>query len=371
MSATPQAVGIVGSAGAYGRWLTRFFTDVMQLRVIGHDPADPSSQSPEELLAHADVLVFSAPIRHTPALVAEYVERAAGRERGRLWLDVTSVKEAPVQAMLASQADVVGLHPMTAPPKAPTLKGRVMVVCEARVQRWQPWLRELCTALQAECVRATPAHHDKVMALVQAMVHASHLAQAGVLRGYGDELGDLSALLPYRSASFELDTAIIARILSLNPAIYEDIQFGNPHVAPMLQRLIEQLQSLQAQVAQGDDQARARFRQQLLLDNRDAFGERVLAEGNYTFERVGYLLADLTERQSLSVHLPEDRPGSLRALLHVFEQHRVSLASIHSSRTPGGEVHFRSGFVPGSSEASIAAAAAEVDDSGIGRVLAR
>src|SRR5690606_20474712 len=135
MSATPQAVGIVGSAGAYGRWLTRFFTDVMQLRVIGHDAADPSSQSPEELLAHADVLVFSAPIRHTPALVAEYVERAAGRERGRLWLDVTSVKEAPVQAMLASQADVVGLHPMTAPPKAPTLKGRVMVVCEARVQR--------------------------------------------------------------------------------------------------------------------------------------------------------------------------------------------------------------------------------------------
>ena len=131
-------------------------------------------------------------------------------------------------------------------------------------------------------------------------------------------------MMPYRSASFELDTAIISRILSLNPAIYEDIQFGNPYVAPMLERLVGQLQALQAQVGQGDDTARSAFREQLLLANRTAFGEQELADGNYTFERVGYLLADLTERNALSVHLPEDRPGSLRELLNVFEQHRIS-----------------------------------------------
>ncbi|HFF2842314.1 TPA: prephenate dehydrogenase [Stenotrophomonas maltophilia] len=366
---TPRTVGIVGSAGAYGRWLTRFFQQHMQLRVIGHDPADPGSHTPEQLLAQADVLVFSAPIRHTPALIAEYVRQSAGREQDRLWLDVTSVKEAPVQAMLASQAEVVGLHPMTAPPKAPTLKGRVMVVCEARLRHWQPWVDSLCTALQAECVRATPQHHDQMMALVQAMVHATHLAQAGVLRQYQPQLGDLAAMMPYRSASFELDTAIISRILSLNPAIYEDIQFGNPYVAPMLERLVGQLQALQAQVGQGDDTARDAFREQLLSASRSAFGEQALAEGNYTFERVGYLLADLTERNALSVHLPEDRPGSLRELLNVFEQHRISLASIHSSRTPGGEVHFRIGFVAGSDPGAISRAAAEVDASGIGRVL--
>ena len=366
---TPRTVGIVGSAGAYGRWLARFFQQHMQLQVIGHDPADAASHTPEQLLAQADVLVFSAPIRHTPALIADYVQQSAGREHGRLWLDVTSVKDAPVQAMLASQAEVVGLHPMTAPPKAPTLKGRVMVVCEARLQHWRPWVDSLCAALQAECVCATPQHHDQMMALVQAMVHATHLAQAGVLREYQPQLGDLAAMMPYRSASFELDTAIISRILSLNPAIYEDIQFGNPYVAPMLDRLVGQLQALQAQVGQGDDTARNWFREQLLAANHDAFGEPALAAGNYTFERVGYLLADLTERNALSVHLPEDRPGSLRELLHVFEQHSISLASIHSSRTPGGEVHFRIGFVAGSDPLAIAGAAVAVDASGIGRVL--
>jgi len=367
---TPRTVGIVGSAGAYGRWLTRFFEQHMQVRVIGHDPADPGSHAPEQLLEQADVLVFSAPIRHTSTLIAEYARLSAGREQERLWLDVTSVKEAPVQAMLASCAEVVGLHPMTAPPKAPTLKGRVMVVCEARLQHWRPWVDALCLALQAECVRATPQHHDQMMALVQAMVHATHLAQAGVLREYQPQLGTLAAMLPYRSASFELDTAIISRILSLNPAIYEDIQFGNPYVAPMLQRLIGQLQTLQVQVGQGDDDARGAFRDHLLEANRSAFGDQALAAGNYTFERVGYLLADLTERNALSVHLPEDRAGSLRELLNVFEQHGISLASIHSSRTPAGEVHFRIGFVAGSEPGAIAAAAAEVDASGIGRVLA-
>ncbi|WP_313273817.1 prephenate dehydrogenase [Stenotrophomonas sp.] len=364
-------VGIVGSAGAYGRWLRRFLQQRMGLEVLGHDPADPRSDSPEVLVARAEVLIFSAPIRHTPALIGEYVARSAGREAGRLWLDVTSVKSAPVAAMLASQADVVGLHPMTAPPKAPTLKGRVMVVCEARLSQWKPWVQGLCDALEAECVRATPEHHDQVMALVQAMVHATHLAQAGVLREYAPVLGPLPALMPYRSASFELDTAIIARILSLNPAIYEDIQFGNPHVAPMLDRLLAHLQTLRSQVGQGDDDARAAFRQQLLLDNRDSQGEAVLAEGNYTFERVGYLLADLTERNAISVHLPEDRPGSLRELLHVFERHAVSLASIHSSRTPAGDVHFRVGFVAGSDARALQQAAAEIDASGIGRVLSR
>ncbi|PPT73262.1 hypothetical protein XarbCFBP8152_20920 [Xanthomonas arboricola] len=43
---------------------------------------------------------------------------------------------------------------------------------------------------------------------------------------------------------------ISARILSLNPAIYEDIQFGNPYVGEMLDRLLLQLQELRGLVAQ-------------------------------------------------------------------------------------------------------------------------
>lgn len=362
-------VGLVGSDGAYGRWLRRFFEQRMGLEVLGHDPADPASDPPERLLEQARVLVFATPIRQTSDLIAEYVARSGGRERGRLWLDITSLKQAPVDAMLASQAEVVGLHPMTAPLKTPTLKGRVVVVCEQRLDAWRPWLQTLLDALQGEYVRTTPDHHDRVMALVQAMVHAAHLGQAGVLRSFAAELGQPPALMPYRSIGFEMDTAVIARILSLNPEIYEDIQFGNPYTAEVLARLGGEIGRLQALVEQGDDAARAEFREHYLAANRQAWGETAVADGSYTFERVGYLLADLTETRRLSVHLPEDRAGSLRALLHVFEEHGVSLSSIHSSRTPAGEIHFRIGFDPGVDVAALRAAAAAIDRSGVGRVL--
>lgn len=370
MSDLNPVIGIVGSAGAYGRWLARFFRERMQLEVVGRDPADPASPGERELIERSDVLLFAAPIRATPALIRDYVRTAGGIERRQLWLDVTSIKTGPVAAMLESEAEVVGLHPMTAPPKSPTLKGRVMVVSEARLQAWRGWLQGLLAALEAECVPATPEHHDRVMALVQAMVHASHLAQAGVLREYAPVLGDLRALLPFRTAAFEMDSSVISRILSLNPAIYEDIQFGNPHAAPVIDALLRHLSVLRGQLDRSDDTARAEFRRDFFEANRDALGEAALAAGNYNYERIGYLLADLGDPHALSIHLPEDRPGSLRALLHVFERHGVSIASLHSSRTPAGEVHFRLGFDRGTDPDALRSAATEVDASGIGRVLA-
>ena len=360
-------IGIVGSAGAYGVWLRRFFEQRMGLGVLGHDPADAGSDPPARLIEEADVLVFAAPIRQTPALISRYAQMSAGRERGRLWLDITSLKQAPVAAMLESQAEVVGLHPMTAPLKTPTLKGRVVVVCEARLDAWRPWLRTLLEALQGEYVRTSPAHHDRVMALVQAMVHAAHLGQAGVLRSFADSLGGPAALMPYRSIGFEMDAAVIARILSLNPEIYEDIQFGNPHVLPMLERLSDAVALLHAQVTEGSDHARTVVRDRFLQQPAAWFGGDELAARSHGFERMGYLQADLQGRRYLSVYLPQDRPGSLRALLEVFERLGVNLGSIHSSRTPDGELHFRIGLdalpVP------LATLRGAVESEGIGRVV--
>jgi len=375
MNASPDLpsplIGIIGSHGAYGRWLRQFFQARMGLKVIGHDPADPASHALDEVLDAAEVLLFSAPIRTTPALIAECVRRSNGREQGRLWLDVTSIKAAPISAMLHSGASVVGLHPMTAPPKAPTLKGRVLVVCEARLEpHWRAWTTALYRALEAQCVHTSADHHDRVMALVQAMVHATHLAEAGVLRHYAPMLGTLSALQPYRSTAFALDTAVLTRILALNPAIYEDIQFDNPYSLEVLDQLLAQLHHLRELLGRADNNARRDFRRDFLDANRRAIDAAMLEEGNYSFERLGYLLADLAQTHSLSVHLPEDDPGSLRKLLHVFEDHRISLSSIHSSRTPSGEVHFRIGLDASCTPDRLAAISTAIDASGIGKVLA-
>jgi len=363
----PPLVGIVGHAGAYGRWLARFLERRMGLQVRGSDIADPGSPTPAELARQVDVLVFSVPIRRTVAVIESCIAHADGGEAGALWLDLTSIKQAPVAAMLGSRADVAGLHPMAAPPKIGTLEGRTLAVCRARVARWGPWLDALLAALRADCVEIAPAAHDRAMALVQGLVHASHLAQADVLRRCAAEAGGMPALHALRTVGHELDLTVTGRILAGNPAIYEDIQFGNPDVLPVLERLADATTALRDAVARGDDAARATLRQRFLAEPATWFGAESLAARSHGFERMGYLQADLDAARFLSVYLPEDRPGSLRALLAVFERLGVNLASIHSSRTPEGELHFRIGLdrLP----VSLALLRAEVEDAGIGRVL--
>ena len=366
-SGTPPIVGIVGSQGAFGRWLARFLRERMGVLVIGRDPNGDTALSPRDLTLQADVLVFSTPIRHAAAIIDEYVATAAGNEAGKLWLDLTSIKQLPVEAMLRSRADVVGLHPMTAPPKIDTLRGRTMAVCRARLDRWQPWLDALLVALQADCVEIEPLAHDRAMALVQGLVHATHMAQAAVLRELAPGAGGLPTLHALRTIGHDLDLTVTGRILSGNPAIYEDIQFGNPHVLPMLGQLSDAVALLRAQVADGGDDARAVVRDRFLRTPAAWFGSDELTARSHGFERMGYLQADLQGARFLSVYLPQDRPGSLRALLEVFERIGVNLESIHSSRTPDGELHFRIGLdalpVP------LATLRDAVESEGIGRVV--
>ena len=362
-------VGIVGSQGAFGRWLKQFFENRMGLAVIGRDPAGDEALAESELIERADVLVFSAPIRITRELITRYVALADGREKGKLWLDVTSIKAAPVAALLQSQAEVVGLHPMTAPPKTPTLKGRILAVCEARVDAWHAWLVRFLEATEASIVRTAPDRHDRVMALVQGMVHATHMAQGAVLREMAPALGGLEQLSSFRTIGFELDGVVTRRVLAGNPAIYEDIQFENPHIAAMLERLAAHIEFLRDCVRDGGAQARGGMRDRLLADPRAAFGEGALTAGSYEFERLGYLLADLSAPTHLSVILPLDQPGSLRALLSVFEELSINLDSIHSSRTADGEVHFRIGLDAATAAERIGAATALIAARDIGRLL--
>ena len=370
-SAIPSqpTIGIVGSAGAFGRWFKRFFEQRMGLTVIGRDPNGEDALSPEELIERADVLIFSAPIRATTALIAEYAALAGGRERGKLWLDLTSIKTEPVAAMMRSQAEVAGLHPMTAPPKTPTLKGRVLVACEARIDTWRAWFDEFLAATEADCVSAQPEQHDRIMTVVQGMTHATHMAQAATLRELAPALGGLDAIHPFRTIGYELDGVVTRRMLASNPAIYEDIQFENPHIAAMLEQLAAHIDFLRDRVREGGDAARAAMRERLLAGPREFHGTDALAEGSYGFERLGYLLSDLASTAYISVFLPLDEPGSLRALLSVFEELEINLDSIHSSRSPEGELHFRIGYDPASNPGKVKAAIAAIGERRIGRVL--
>lgn len=213
-------VGIVGAAGRYGRWLAEFLREhALAGEIAGHDPASATSWNLAELVAWSEVLVFCTPLTQTVATIEEAARQTDAKARAQLWMDVSSVKGAPVRAMLSSGAEVLGLHPMCAPPATPDLIGQRLVVCEGRLDSWRPWTEAFLAATGADCIALDPDEHDRRAALVQGLGHAAHLAQMMVLADAAP-MRSLGALAPCATPTFQLDLAIGMRLLSGDPGLY-------------------------------------------------------------------------------------------------------------------------------------------------------
>ena len=141
---------MIGGHGRMGALVARMFGDLGHQVIV----ADVDTElSAGDAAAVADVVVVSVPIDAT-----EDVIRAVGpRVRDdALLMDVTSIKEAPVAAMLAStRASVVGTHPMFGP-NVHSLQGQRVVVCRARGDEWADWVVRMLQARGLSVQETTP-----------------------------------------------------------------------------------------------------------------------------------------------------------------------------------------------------------------------
>lgn len=365
--ANAMNIAIVGAAGAFGCWFTAFFQREMSAQILAHDPALTDSVSIEHIVREADVLLFCTPTRHSTAIIEQFVQasKAVVREQPALWLDITSIKSAPIQAMKQSDAEVVGLHPMCAAPSAPTMRGKVMIVCRERLHHWQSWFENFLATLQAEILELPVARHDPLMAQIQGVVHASAIAQALQIGALPESAEQLWAL---RSPAYALSQASIGRILRSNAAIYQDIQFDNVYVQDALRGYIAQLQHLVDLLEQGDETARQQWRQHFDLA-AEKLGATYCEQQHQQFEQLSCLLSDLAEPEDLILHLHSDRPGALRELLQIFEQQQLNLRSIHSARQLDGRVLFRIGLEQARSNAVVQSALRQIQQQGLATLV--
>jgi chorismate mutase/prephenate dehydrogenase len=156
----PKAIGIIGGSGGMGRCMARLFSD------LGHHVmlADLDTETtPEETARIADVVVISVPIDVTLDVIRQLGPLV---RPDALLLDITSIKQAPLEAMLEStQASVVGTHPMFGP-SVHSLQGQRIVLCPGRGEEWINWARQMFRARGLTIKEADPADHDRAMAIV-------------------------------------------------------------------------------------------------------------------------------------------------------------------------------------------------------------
>ncbi len=245
----PLRVGIVGATAGIGATLARVFTRAgLVVEGTGLDAGAPAG----EIAARSELVVLAAPIDVTCAVAAQVGPHVVP---GACLMDVTSVKRAPIAAMLAAtspEVDVVGAHPLFGPSAAPDLEGRRVVLCRGRGDVWMPRVARLFELLGAEVVEADAEEHDHHMAFGQALTQAKAIALGATLARSGVSLARARALSTETSRA---DLSTLERLAAQRPGLFADLLCENPEAPSACAALAQELAALAREAAAHDRDA--------------------------------------------------------------------------------------------------------------------
>jgi prephenate dehydrogenase len=315
-----RTVGIIGIEGKYGKWLKNFFEERGSV-VIGSDIKGTKFTN-RQVVEKADVIIFSVPINCIVEVVKEVVPLS---HEDQLWMDIASFKGKLVDVMLESKADVVSLHPMCAP-TVKSLRGQTIIVHKARVtKQWDEWVESFLWETGARIKITPPEEHDKYMAIVQGLPHATNLIMAFLVRSMGI---NVSESMEFTSPFYRVALSLMGRIISQNPQLYADIQMSNPNIPAMLSELDSQLTRFREIVESRDSQAFvAEFNA-----CKEYFGEKQLKSASNLFDDLIKLMADLSDENMISIEISEDKSGVLNQITGFFFKFDINLTSFHSQK---------------------------------------
>jgi chorismate mutase/prephenate dehydrogenase len=272
----PRTVAVIGGHGQMGMLLVNMFADLGHQVLIADLDTD---LTPADAAAAADVVIISVPIDAT-----ERVVRAIGPHvrADALMMDVTSIKQAPVQAMLEStSASVLGAHPMFGP-RVHSLQGQRVVLCRSRGDAWADWMAQMLGARGLVVTESTPERHDRVMAVVQVLTHFQTQVLGLTLARFGVPLEET---LRVTSPAYLMELYVAARHFAQSPELYGPIEMLNPSSAEVTAAFGNAAREVGEILASGD---RPRF-DAMFEEVRGFFGaftEEALEQSSFLIDRI-------------------------------------------------------------------------------------
>ena len=240
-----KRVGLIGF-GQFGQLAAQVLTAHFDVQVA--DPAPTTAATARDIgvragsladVASREIVIFAVPV-----VSMEAVFRSAAQylQPGALVIDVGSVKMLPARWMteiLPAHVDLVATHPLFGPQSARTgLDGLRLVVCPIRGDRHDKVVA-FGQSLGLTVTVTTPEEHDREMAYVQALTHL--IGRSLVNLGIPDE--------QLKTASYQHLLELCALIGADTFELFTAIQTQNPFAAEVVEKFVEEAQSLLNQVA--------------------------------------------------------------------------------------------------------------------------
>ena len=235
-------VVIIGGQGQLGRLFGQMF-GLSGYRVETLEQGDwPRA---DEILADAGLVMVAVPIDIT----CQIIDRLGKLPADCLLVDVTSVKSAPLEHMLAvHQGPVLGLHPMFGPDVA-SLAKQVIVCCQGRDPAASQWLLDQMAIWGARLQQVEAKAHDEAMTLIQALRHFATFAYGWHL---SREQANLDRLLSLSSPIYRLELAMVGRLFAQDPHLYADIILSSPQNLAMIRRYYQNFGEALGLLERGD-----------------------------------------------------------------------------------------------------------------------
>jgi chorismate mutase/prephenate dehydrogenase len=240
-----KKIFVIGGLGQLGQVFVRLFSRTgYAVEVIDKD----DWHQRDNLFADASLVLVAVPIN----LTLEVIARLTQLPEDCILADVTSIKDSPLKAMLATHAGpVVGLHPMFGPDVTGLVK-QTVIVCHGRQQSGYHWLMEQLSVWGAKLCDVSPAEHDQAMSLVQVMRHFSTISYGHHLMAEG---ANISQLVEMSSPIYRLELIMVGRLFAQNPELYRDIIFANKDNVAMMKRYGVRFLELLDAIENGDQKA--------------------------------------------------------------------------------------------------------------------
>ncbi|MBN1849084.1 MAG: bifunctional chorismate mutase/prephenate dehydrogenase [Deltaproteobacteria bacterium] len=271
--ATVLIVGGTGGIGSYFKdWFIKSDYDV---RVMG----SRDWNRVEELCRDIDLALISVPIDSTVSVIEKI---SPFLPAGCVLADLTSIKKAPLQAMLKShKGPVLGIHPLFGPTTS-TMDKQIIVATPGRDADACKWIIDQLVEWGAVMVQSTEDEHDHIMAVVQALRHFATFAFGRFIFRHKV---DLFRSLEFSSPIYRLELGMVGRLFAQDPALYSGIIFASPERIRLLKDYILSMGESIEMVEKGDKEE---FNRQFseIAGWFGSFSEQAMRESTFLIEKL-------------------------------------------------------------------------------------
>ena len=246
-------IAIIGAGGDMGYWFSKYFNK--KHKVLSLYDIRPICQKPPnnaiiytnmgDCVKKADFVLVCVPVKTTPQIIEEC---ASKMKSGAILAEISSVKRRSFEALKKIRTGIIPLciHPMFGPGKMNLKQMKILMIPVSNEQNELKISNEIFDGSLITVIRDSNVH-DRLIAIVLGLTHFMNIIFANFLSKQ-----DLSYLSEIAGTSFEMQSLLMASILTERPSLVVDLLIENPSVKMFIQSYLTEAKKVAKLIFDGN-----------------------------------------------------------------------------------------------------------------------